>query len=509
MSISSMLGTDPGRPTRESIPYSNPPSLTSISTNPQPSIPSPSPTRLHHNGIGNQQPHFPEQNKPNQGVTTRPCRAYSGGSPRRPTSSAEATASAIPNFGATPSNQPPRYSPLSETGSGQDWKIAHHRHQSTGKLAQRPNSQPSGYSPSSLDIQDKMLQQSATSEIDELRRLQIAKKYLGNTEDKSREAAIVQARRDYADSQAISEPRAVQPPERKPAHTSTHTSPHDRLNGLSYPFLARVAAKSESTNNRFVPQNESILNNVLERNPPAPAGLSQSPFSPESLRRLREERLVAVGPQQHGASQPSLNQQTRFFEHTDARQEHLYPRNASVPANLGALSTDGVDHQSRTGEEMNQLQKSSLSLFMENQKRGGRVSPLPQAVQGAQGKLSTPASDPGIKSEFARMFIGIGSGVGSAGPMRSETSTPFQRSPIRNHEPERRTPFGGRTDLNDVNKPRTGSRSSRRSKKLKEDEHKLDAENRNGRASTGMTISRGVKRSRTSHYKYVARLHIV
>ncbi|KAI1371735.1 Rxt3-domain-containing protein [Hypoxylon crocopeplum] len=45
----------------------------------------------------------------------------------------------------------------------------------------------------------------------------------------------------------------------------------------------------------------------------------------------------------------------------------------------------------------------------------GRVSPLPQAVQGAQPQLQGPAGEPGIKSEFGRMFSGIGSGVRGIG----------------------------------------------------------------------------------------------
>ncbi|KAI1770568.1 Rxt3-domain-containing protein [Hypoxylon cercidicola] len=47
--------------------------------------------------------------------------------------------------------------------------------------------------------------------------------------------------------------------------------------------------------------------------------------------------------------------------------------------------------------------------------RKGRVSPLPQAVQGAQPQVQGPAGEPGIKSEFGRMFSGIGSGVRGIG----------------------------------------------------------------------------------------------
>ncbi|TPX13591.1 uncharacterized protein E0L32_006062 [Thyridium curvatum] len=50
-------------------------------------------------------------------------------------------------------------------------------------------------------------------------------------------------------------------------------------------------------------------------------------------------------------------------------------------------------------------------LGIQEMNRKGRISPLPQAVQGAQPQISGPAGEPGIKSEFGRMFAGIGSGV--------------------------------------------------------------------------------------------------
>lgn len=43
-----------------------------------------------------------------------------------------------------------------------------------------------------------------------------------------------------------------------------------------------------------------------------------------------------------------------------------------------------------------------------------RVSPIPQAVLGAQTQAEGPGGEPSIKNEFGRMFSGIGSGVGGA-----------------------------------------------------------------------------------------------
>lgn len=54
---------------------------------------------------------------------------------------------------------------------------------------------------------------------------------------------------------------------------------------------------------------------------------------------------------------------------------------------------------------------------VQDMNRKGRMSPLPQAVQGAQSQQPGPATEPGIKSEFGRMFAGIGSGVGPSSPV--------------------------------------------------------------------------------------------
>ncbi|KAM0335116.1 hypothetical protein ACHAQA_000152 [Verticillium albo-atrum] len=67
------------------------------------------------------------------------------------------------------------------------------------------------------------------------------------------------------------------------------------------------------------------------------------------------------------------------------------------------------DSPRRPGEEGHASQRNLLAIQEINRK--GRISPLPQAVQGAQPQISGPGGEPGIKSEFGRMFSGIGSGV--------------------------------------------------------------------------------------------------
>jgi hypothetical protein len=75
-----------------------------------------------------------------------------------------------------------------------------------------------------------------------------------------------------------------------------------------------------------------------------------------------------------------------------------------------------------SGEEMQQS-RSFLGISSDPNKRG-RASPLPQAMKGVQAPYVGPGSDPSIKSEFGRIFQGLGSGLGGLGNM-----TPSRQSP--------------------------------------------------------------------------------
>lgn len=155
-------------------------------------------------------------------------------------------------------------------------------------------------------------------------------------------------------------------------------------------------------------------------------------------------------------------------------------------------SVDSFNQQHRNVEEVFPNHRSMLGMINENTKRAGRVSPLPQAVQGAQGQKRGPSSDPSIKNEFSRMFAGIGSGVGSTG-LNSGASTPFPPSPKQNSEADQRITSTDRSDLLEFAKSRNGSRVTKRGKRVKEEDSK-DIE-----ASASRTTSaRGIKKSRHS-----------
>ena len=144
--------------------------------------------------------------------------------------------------------------------------------------------------------------------------------------------------------------------------------------------------------------------------------------------------------------------------------------------------------------------------MVDNSKRGGRISPLPQAVQGVQGQIRGPASEPGIKNEFGKMFSGIGSGVGSATPtpglVEPRTANSFPPSPMRVEEVGRRTPFSARIDLFEPTKSQVTSRAGKRTKKIKEEEVRLDSEGGDVAASSAPSSTRGSKRTRHSHFHH-------
>lgn len=265
-------------------------------------------------------------------------------------------------------------------------------------------------------------------------------------------------------------------------------------NSPSYPFLNRVSSTSEPQHSQVRPGTEPLSNRLVERENPTS---SHSPFSSESLRRLREERLAAGSHQQNPALSPSSIQH-RAIEQINDHQSQPVTRNPSLVApTIDARSvSEGVEPPSRTGEDQSRHHRTSLALLIDNNRRG-RISPLPQAVQGAQGRISGPASDPGIKNEFSKMFMGIGAGVSRGGRLGSGTSSPFPPSPTKNLEQERRSPFARRGDLAELTKPRSISRGSRKGRKTKEEEVNLEPETAEVGVSTGVT--RGMKRSRHTH----------
>lgn len=279
------------------------------------------------------------------------------------------------------------------------------------------------------------------------------------------------------------------------AHVSNR---EERLDQESYPFLTQGSVFSEPTVSSSQPELESYANRLIS-DAQSKSSTPKGPFSEESLRRLQEERQRLS--QQTKNYSPSTSR-PRFLDSSDERQSQAYPHNVmlATSASDSTANADGAGRQNRVGEDAGQGHRNLLSMI-EN-KRLGRTSPIPQAVQGAQVQKRGPSTDPTIKNEFSRMFAGLATGVSSTG-MNSGTSTPFPPpSPKPSTEPERRPPFNGRGELVEFARARNGSKIGKRaSKKVKEDDTK-EIEVIDGRNPTGPTGTRGIKRKTVHHHHH-------
>lgn len=141
--------------------------------------------------------------------------------------------------------------------------------------------------------------------------------------------------------------------------------------------------------------------------------------------------------------------------------------------------------------------------------RRGRVSPLPQAVQGAQSQIHGPAGEPSIKSEFGRMYVGIGNGVGMglSSPITSGAALPFSNGnggpggagasggvPLRREDSDS-TPH----DSNAADPPAKPVKGKRR-KAAKDDPAKAAAGEDDG--SGRATPAGKTKRAKTTHHHH-------
>lgn len=482
MSISSMLGSDIGQTGKE-----NPTTLINgAGSSSNGSFPSPART--------SKSVTSPVDHKRIQGVANRPFRAFSNDTQRH------APPNPRPSSPRAPTSNPPlgqismRQSPTAENRRGQQWRFSHHRNSSANKLGKRPTSQPSSYGTPSQVTESVRQPRSAVSISERYRDLQVAQKY-GQLAQEAKQV-FNYGPADRPSQEFLEEHIRKVREERVALAAANCKSP--KANHKPQP-ISRPSVTTDLPTNRFRRDIENV-DHVYNRDPQDVPQATQSPFSPDYLRRSREERLAPNEPQP-----PSLNHsnstQSRYSDRAEERQRQPFPTtHPTAVANMHrSISTNGTDQANKMGEEsISQHPRHSLSLLIENGKRG-RVSPLPQAVQGAQGRNSGPASDPGIKNEFGRMFSGIGGGVGSSGPMGSGTSTPFPASPKGIQEPEQRTSFASRGELLDLTRPREGSKLGRGGLG-RDDESRIEPENRPVSNLTEKAGQQGVKRRRGHHH---------
>ena len=264
----------------------------------------------------------------------------------------------------------------------------------------------------------------------------------------------------------------------------------------SYPFLSR--------SNHHVPQQDQQTQSnkvAVQAHDGSDLGvkarIEQSDPSNERLRLVRESNYSALAI-------PQQSRQGLSYDLVEEKQMRSSPGlSMQIRRNRNMLTPDRGEHNANNMEEGLQQPRNLLSLLADNNKRGGRVSPLPQAVQGAQGRMRGPASEPGIKNEFARMFSGIGSGVGSAMstpvPPDSGASVSFPSSPTRVDDVGRLTPLNGRRDMIDQVKSRVSAKGGRRGRKVKDEDSKLDVDVGDSTGLARSSSGRGPKRVRQSY----------
>ncbi|OCK80846.1 Rxt3-domain-containing protein [Lepidopterella palustris CBS 459.81] len=214
--------------------------------------------------------------------------------------------------------------------------------------------------------------------------------------------------------------------------------------------------------------------------PAAPFAISTGD-DPSRARRVSDHLTNRAVEQYHAppTSDPNTNERRRAEQFAQA----LAPGSNTFQSRNYAFD----QQQRRLGEDM-QPHKSFLGLGPEANRRTGRASPLPQAVQGAQAQPVGPGGDPNIKSEFGRMFSGLGSGLGS-GP---GISTPSRQSPLPHNGAESLPP-------DDLRLVRVNSQTGRKSKRVKDEDSMIDSESGDGRGTPQLINSRGPKRSKHNH----------
>ncbi|PHH69287.1 hypothetical protein CDD80_6862 [Ophiocordyceps camponoti-rufipedis] len=150
--------------------------------------------------------------------------------------------------------------------------------------------------------------------------------------------------------------------------------------------------------------------------PPHPPPHPPPPPPPHHGPPYPHERFPPHGPPASGGPPPPpFEQHDRSHLHVQHQPPHPLHRPNEAPAPMAYGPPPFGSPRNRGAEELSGSGHQRNLLAVQEMARKGRVSPLPQAVQGAQPQHPGPGAEPGIKSEFGRMFSGIGSGVGAIG----------------------------------------------------------------------------------------------
>lgn len=206
------------------------------------------------------------------------------------------------------------------------------------------------------------------------------------------------------------------------------------------------------------------------------------PQANDPFRRPSEAQSAIFGPEYRPQER---TQQHPHDPSQDRRTSEPQPH--GEPMQYRTLSHEGMP---------NLMQRSRSSLGIGPEGKRGRASPLPQAVQGAQPPPMGMGSDPSIKSEFGRIFQGLGYG-GNYGASTPSRGSPMPRPALDGGEPI------VLSDGEGTKMSKMGSGRGRKpSKRVKEEETRLDSESNDGRGTPLGTSGRG-KRAKVLHHHHL------
>lgn len=267
------------------------------------------------------------------------------------------------------------------------------------------------------------------------------------------------------------------PPPRHPSAFPPYMDHMGRPGALSQPPSRSDVVERQDLNGHSHHQLPHGMSHTARSTPAPPP----QPFGRMNFAPSREEYAGLFRPAVHIPSREEMEQRGPNHE-IPGRPEH---RNSPAMNEMDSRPRPSAAHyalygppgyEAREGDE-HPLQRAFLGVASDISRKNGRSSPLPQAVQGAQPRHVGPGADPGVKSEFGRMFSGLGSGVGSNTPTAG-VATPSRLSPSRQDA----------TEENDSRKNRSRLR----------DDGRDDSDSVEGR-NTPTASQRGSKRPKTAH----------
>ncbi|PGH23490.1 hypothetical protein AJ80_02444 [Polytolypa hystricis UAMH7299] len=508
MSISSMLGSDTDRPPREtpsSSAYGRPP-VTSVLPAPQPPPPSggmspppvlsrPPPSELQNF----RRSHTPDHSLFSKPQAPRPYRSSSGGTaqgqPQPPTDDTRFGGLSRPYYPEKPpsSLHSPSTTPFGESRYNPDRRLS-----LSGPIL-RPSSQPQMEEPAPRASLFSPVTRPAPG--------------FGDASAKGPAPGRIGYTGMEATSQSprrYSLPRADhrdEPSHREPEHIGI--TAQDSKQPPPAPFGPNIIDRDGERQLR--PSWQPVTRRLSPDPSRLPSNESSSTYGYSALTNYAKSISSQVPPPRSvpGAPMQARHESALSNDSSPAgnisKFQHPQRLNSPTPGSSStgpSFSTPAEEHQRKGSDDLFQ-HRSLLNVSAEN-KRTGRASPLPQAVQGAQAQIVGPAEEAGIKSELGRVFAGIGSGVGvsaaatpGSGPPTPLTSSPFKRDAITARssgiDP-------GESPIPGAKPPRasSGIGTGRRGRKPKDDDSKLDGEHGIGRETTS---TRG-RRARHVHHHH-------